>query len=404
MNRVITKTASVESALASWAGEGDRRTMRDLVGRLAGPGIISFAHAMPAPELFPATEYAELTESLLRSDPGVTKYQGPCRPLKAQIVKLMAHRGVVCSEDEVFLTAGAQHATSLLAWLLLEPGESFILESTVYEGVELVTRPFQPSLLTVPSHPSKGIDVSAVGELLHSGARPRFIYVIPDGHNPTGASLPVEERARLVRLAAAHGVPIIEDDPYGLLGFDRGFAPPLRALNSEWVLYVGSFSKILAPSLRLGWIVAHESLARRLSEARQASDMDVAGLAQRIVAEVLSGLDVATYLERLRSVYAAREAALADALENHFPSGTEWHRPRGGMLTWVELPTSVDTADVLLEAVEREQVSFLPGAAFARGDSKTPPHAMRLAFAGLPQDRITDGIERLGRLMRRACR
>lgn len=388
---------------ASWVRNYRRPAMRDLLALLTRPGLLSFGHVLPAAELFPAEAYADATRTLLGTDQSALQYGTPCVRLKARVVELMALRGVACSEEQIFLTAGAQHAMSLLARLLLDSGSSLVLDDTVYDGIVVVTQPFQPVLLTVPSRVPHGIDVDAVASLLAGGARPRFIYVIPDGQNPTGASLPVEQRHRLVELSRTYGVPIIEDDPYGLLGFDGGYRPPLRALDPERVLYVGSFSKILAPSLRLGWIVAPAELIPRLSTVRQGSDMDVASLTQRSVAALLEGMDVGAHIGMLRREYSLRMEAMLTALAKHFPPDATWHRPRGGMFTWVELPPRVNATALLREAVEREQVGFIPGEAFLSGANSRATHSLRLTFSALQPERIAEGIERLGRVVRRAC-
>lgn len=397
--------AETEFALpfASWARVHKRPAMRDLLALLGRPGLLSLGHVLPAAELFPSGDYARLTASVLSADPGAAQYDMPCGQLKTQIVRLMELRGVRCSEEQVFLTGGAQHALSLLARLLLDPGSSFVLDSTLYDGIKVVTQPFQPVLLTVPSHTRDGMDVDAVESLLAGGARPRFIYTITDGHNPTGTSIPVPQRHRLVELARAFGVPILEDDAYGLLGFDGGFAPPLCALDSERVVYVGSFSKILAPALRLGWIVAPPELLPRLSTARQASDMDVASLTQRVVAALLERMDVAAHLDRLRREYELRRDVMLAALAEHFPPEAVWHRPPGGMFVWVELPPHVDTGALLREAVDTEGVGFIPGDAFAMGERGRTGSSLRLAFSSLPPERIAEGVQRLGRVVRRAC-
>lgn len=386
---------------AAWVRAEKQPMMRELLALLTRPGLLSFGHVHPAPELFPSAAYAEATGTILRTDPGALSYHVPSAPLKSKVVELMKLRGVQCTAEQVFLTAGAQHAMSLLARLLLDPGSAFVLDDTLYEGIRVVTQPFQPELLAVPARPAGGMDVDAVEALLAGGARPRFIYVIPDGHNPLGASLPPEARHRLVELARSFSVPIVEDDAYGLLGFDGGFAPPLFSLDPERVLYIGSFSKILAPSLRLGWIVASPGLIPRLSAARQASDMDVASFTQRAVTTLLDGMDVGAHIDRLRREYALRLETMVKALEEHFPPGTAWYRPQGGMVLWVELPAHMDARALMRAAVEEERIGFIPGEAFTLGENPKARHSLRLTFSGLSPQQIADGMRRLGRVAQR---
>jgi 2-aminoadipate transaminase len=387
--------------LAAWARAEKQPMMRELLALLTRPGLLSFGHVHPAPELFPSAAYAEATSTVLRTDPGALSYHVPSVQLKSKVVELMKLRGVQCTVEQVFLTAGAQHAMSLLARLLLDPGSAFVLDDTLYEGIRVVTQPFQPELLAIPARPAGGMDVDAVESLLAGGARPRFIYVIPDGHNPLGASLPLEERHRLVELARSYGVPILEDDAYGLLGFDGGFGPPLYSLDPERVIYIGSFSKILAPSLRLGWIVATPGLIPRLSAARQASDIDVASLTQRAVAAMLDGMDVGARIGELRREYALRLETMVKTLAEHFPPGTVWYRPQGGMVLWVELPPHMDARALLRAAVEEERIGFIPGEAFTLGENPKARHSLRLTFSGLPPRQIAEGMQRLGRVARR---
>jgi 2-aminoadipate transaminase len=387
---------------ASWVRAEKPAAMLDLLGLLARPGLISFAHVLPAAELFPAEAFGRASVAILAGDPGELQYRLPSAPLKSRVVELMALRGVKCTEEQIFLTAGAQHAMSMLARLLLDVGSSFVVDRTVYDGILVVTQPLEPRLATVPCRPRDGMDVEALASLLAAGERPRFIYVIPDGHNPMGASLPMAARLRLVELSRTYGVSIIEDDPYGLLGFGGGYEPPLRALDAERVLYVGSLSKILAPALRLGWIVAPKSLIPRLSTSRQASDMNVASFTQHAIARLLAEMDVPAHLELLRGEYELRMETMMAALAEHFPAEAVYHRPRGGMFTWVELPGHVDTSLLLREAVE-EGVSFIPGVAFAVEPDARTRSSLRLSFSGVRPERIAEGMEKLGRVVRRAC-
>ena len=387
--------------LASWTEAGES-PMRELLASLNLPGIISLAHVLPGTDFFPSDSYVRASMEVLADDRGALSYHLPCRGLKAQIVRLMALRGVTCSEEQVFITAGAQHAVSLLSWILLDRGSTVILDEVVYDGVAAVTRPLEPTLFTVPSSPTEGCDIEAIETLLEDGARPRFIYAIPDAHNPTGASLPLRHRQRLVELAAAHGVPIIEDDPYGLLGYDGGFPPPLFALDPESVIYVGTFSKILAPALRLGWIVATPEILKPLSRARQGSDMNVANLTQHTVANLLRDIDLPQHLTRVRSEYAGRLDALVQSVTGHFPEGTVCHRPQGGLFAWLELPKEIDTGRLFRESVAKHGVAFIPGEAFAMSSQSSVRHCLRLAYGAIASELVREGVERIGRAIQ-AC-
>jgi 2-aminoadipate transaminase len=306
---------------------------------------------------------------------------------------------VRCREEQVFLTTGAQQGMSLLARLLLDEGGTVVVEDTVYDGIHSAVRPLRPEIVTVPTD-AGGIDVDALEALLEEGTRPAFVYLIPEGHNPLGVSLAMDRRIRLVELARRFEVPLVEDDAYGFLRYDGAPHPALRALEAEWVLYVGSFSKIFAPGLRVGWMVVPESLVPMLSILKHGSDLDVTSVAQRSLSAFLEAGGLPAHLATLRAEYRARRDAMLDAMARHFPPGVRWTAPAGGMFVWVTLPPGQDAVALLRRAVAAEQVAFVPGAAFTDGAAGGAAHCMRLCFASMPVEKIEEGVARLGRLLR----
>jgi 2-aminoadipate transaminase len=395
---------AAEIPLADWTRGMKQSPLREIHTLLSRPGLLSFALGMPAAELFPVAAYARAARHVLRTDPEALQYGLPLRRLKSHVVGLMARRGVACTEAEVFITSGAQHAMSLLGQLLVAPGASVVTEEMAYDGMLNALRPLQPRVRTVPSDVATGMDVEALEALLASGERPALVYTIPEGHNPLGASMPADARRRLVEAAARHGVPVIEDDAYGLLGYDDAPAPALRTLDPRWTLYVGSFSKIMAPALRAGWIVAPEPLVQRLSILKQGSDLDVCSFAQRSLAAFLDREDLDAHLARLRQVYGARRDALLAALAAHFPAEARWSCPRAGIFAWVQVP-GADTTALLRRAVEEAGVAFVPGRAFCAQGGTRGGDALRLNFSRPSVEQIHDGIQRLaGILAPRAVR
>ncbi len=368
----------------------------------ARPGLVSLGLGLPAAELFPREAMAEVATRVLGSEPRALQYSPALPSLRTQVVKLMERRGVRCSERQIFLTTGAQQGMSLLARLLLEPGRSVVLEERAYSGFQQVLEPFQIRKLTVGTHLESGMDVEALAALLERGERPALIYALSDGHNPLGVSMSLATRQRLVELARHYRVPIIEDDAYGMLYYEEQPPPALRALESDWVFYVGSFSKTLAPGLRQGWVVVPEELIVPLSTLKEASDIDTATLGQRLVLGYLEGGYLEGHLSRLISAYRARRDALLEELEAHFPAQARWSRPKGGMFVWVELPEGVDTLALLARAVEEEQVAFLPGAAFVVEGGRPASHCLRLNFSHCDPEQLRDAVARLGRVVRRA--
>lgn len=373
--------------------------LREVMELASRPGVLSFAVGLPAADLFPHEALAEASARALAS-PAALQYSLPLRELKEQIAGLMALRGVRCRPEQIFLTSGAQQSMDLLAHLLLDPGGQVMLEDATYDGIRIAVRRFEPRVLTAPTNAMTGIDVETVEALLAGGARPAFLYLIPESHNPLGVSLPLASRRRLAAIAREHRMPLIEDDTYGLLG--GGTVPPaLRSLEEDWIFYIGSFAKILAPALRVGWIVAPESLIPRLSMLKHAADVDTATLGHRTVAAYLATGGLPAHLERLRFEYRRRRDAMLAALEIHMPPGVRWNRPSGGLYLWVELPPSLDATALLRIAVETEQVAFAPGEAFAAADARGIRHCLRLSFGNCPPERIEEGIGRLGRVVSR---
>lgn len=364
---------------------------------LAQPDLLSFAIGAPPPELLPLGAYMDATRWALESHPSALQYGVPYAPLKRQVVQLMADRGVQCREEQILLTSGAQQGMSLLARLLLDDGGPVAVEDTVYDGIRGAVMPLRPDVIPVPSD-AGGLDVDALEALLEGGARPAFVYVIPEGHNPLGVSLSLERRLRLVELARRFEVLLLEDDAYGFLRYDAEQVPALRALDEDRVLYVGSFSKIVAPGLRAGWVVVPEALIPTLSVLKHGSELDVSSLVQHCLSAFLDTGELPAHLARIRVEYRARRDAMLDALERHMPPTVRWTRPVGGMFVWVSFPGEVDTMELLRRAVASEKVAFVPGAAFSARAPRAAAHCMRLCFASMPAARIEEGISRLARL------
>jgi 2-aminoadipate transaminase len=401
----ILEEARAEIALATWTKAIKRSALQEMLTAASRPGLISFALGLPAPELFPGEELAQAAASVLASDPKALQYQPHFQPLKAQVVELMKRRNVFCREEQVFLTAGAQQGMNLLVHLLLEPGGKVLMEDLIYTGFQQLIEPFQPEILTVSTSAETGINVDQVEALLKEGTQPNLIYVITDGHNPLGVSLPRAQRERLVNLACSFGVPIIEDDAYGLLHYDGAPTPPLRALDDQWVLYVGSFSKILAPALRVGWVVVPERLIRPLSVIKEATDIDTATFAQRIVSAFLAADHLPSHLAKVRLEYGIRRDAMHSALLEHFPAQARWRRPENGVFFWVETPGLADAGELLRVAIEKERVAFIPGQAFCvRPHGPGPgPQSLRLNFSQCAPAIIEEGISRLGHALNSCC-
>ncbi len=395
--------------LANWTEHMSRSVLREMIAIVSRPGITSFAGGLPDHNLFPVSGYAEAVAHVLATDPKALQYGPPFVPLKKHIVQLMAQRGVTCSEEQVFLTTGAQQGLDVLTRLLLNPGGEIFLEEIVYSGVQQVVAPLQPHIFPISTDLTEGIDVQEIEMQLANGARPAFIYVIPDAHNPLGVSMSQARREKLVSLAVAYNIPIIEDDPYGFLQYGAWqqqeadastHLKPIRSLNESHVIYLGSFSKILAPALRLGWMIVPEKLLPKLTVVKEACDLESSALTQRAVAAFLDMKLLPSHLDKLRAEYGRRRDAMLEALYKYFPAEARWTEPQGGMFIWVELPAEYDTAALLETAVSEERVAFIPGHAFA-----IPGHnvrnCLRLNFSNSTVEQIEDGMKRLAKVINR---
>lgn len=364
------------------------------------PQLISFALGLPAPEFFPLEELAQAMENTLRLGPKTLQYNPSLPALKSHIIELMKGRGVSCHEDQIFLTAGAQQGISLLAHLFLEQGREVVSEELIYTGFQQVLLPFQPRKLTVPTDLDSGMEVDAVRYHLERGNRPAFIYAITEGHNPCGISMHPDKRSRLVELAREYQVPIVEDDAYGLLSYDNKSIPALRAFDEKWVCYVGSFSKILAPALRVGWLVVPEALVTPLSIIKESIDINSTTFSQRLVQSYLEMGYMPARLDKLRREYQRRRDAMLSALQEHLPAQSYWSKPEHGFFIWVKLPESFDVAELLEIAVKTEQVAFIPGDAFRVEEDKPRTPYVRLNFSHCTPETIAEGVQRLGRALR----
>lgn len=387
--------------LAGWACTIEQSALQEMLARASHPDILSFALGLPAPELFPTKEFAQASARVLARRPRCLQYGMPSEELKEHVVELMARRGVECIREQVFLTSGAQQAVNLLARILLEAGGQVLMEELAYTGFQQVLLPFHPLALTVETDADAGMDMDSLEQQLSNGARPAFIYVVPEGHNPLSVSLPSASRTRLAELARDYQVPVVEDDAYGFLYYDRLPPPPVRSLDEQWVFYVGTFSKILAPALRVGWLVVPQSLLTALSVAKESIDINTATFAQHVVAAYLDSGQLPDHLRNLRAQYRVRRDAMHRSLLEHFPGGSKWNKPNSGVFFWVELPEGMQAEQLLKVAIEEERVAFIPGQAFCVDGSRKATRCMRLNFSHCAAEQIEEGIARLGRAAKR---
>jgi 2-aminoadipate transaminase len=388
--------AKNEPSLAQWVQRLSLSSLQKALKAAADPSILSLSLGLPDPALFPVTALAEASARVSAANPNVLQYTLPSEELKDHICRHMRSRGVECSTGNIFLTVGAQEGLSLLARLLLDPGASIFEEEFSYPAFQQTVEPYSPNVIAIPSSSSTGIDVDALAQALEYGPRPALVYLMTDGHNPLGATVPIENRERLAGLAREFRVPIIEDDPYGSLCYEGNGIPPLRALERDWVYYVGSFSKILAPSLRIGWLVVPHELIQPLSIVKEACNLNLSTFAQWIVSEYLETDPLPLHIQALRTEYGSRRDAMETALRATFPGYCRWHTPTTGVFFWIDLPETINATELLRTAIECERVAFIPAEAFSRGRHL---NGMRLNFSRCTPNRIEEAVARIASLL-----
>jgi len=374
--------------------------VRDLFAAASRSDMISFAGGMPAVDHVPAEAVAAAARDAVLHEGACALQYGSSegRPeTRAIIVELMAEIGVRVTADDLIVTAGAQQGLDLLAKTFLDPGDVVICEGPTYVGALQAFSAYQPDIRCIPMD-AEGMRMDLLAEELErlgpQGAK--FIYTIPNFQNPAGVTLSSERRRRLLELAREYDIPVVEDDPYGRLRFDGGHMKPLRSLDDE-VIYLGTFSKIFAPGLRLGWMVAPRPIRAKVLLAKQAADLCGSAFAQVTAERYFTGTRWRRILQGLTRTYAERRDAMVAALEEHFPPEARWTVPEGGFFVWVELPAFLDAKALLAEAVEHG-VTFVSGDGFYP-DGQRGRNCMRLAFCYAEPEAIAEGIRRLAEVV-----
>ncbi len=379
--------------------------IRDLLKVTEQPEVISFAGGLPAAECFPAEQIAAAVETVLVNNPVAALQYGPTegyRPLRTWVQEHMAHLGVTVPSEDVLLTSGSQQGLDLVGKLLIDPGAPVAVEDPTYLGALQAWRPYLPRFIALPTD-DEGLEIDGLERLLQSGERPRFLYIVSSFQNPTGTTLSPERRQALVEVAGRYGLPIVEDDPYGELVYEGERAQPLAAIDIalhgslQHVIYLSTFSKLLAPGLRVGWMIGPSALMPRFVHAKQGLDLHTGTLAQAAIFEACRDGLLDEHIPMLCRTYGARRDAMLGALTEHMPPEVTWSRPRGGMFLWLTLPEGMNTTALLARALEHD-VAFVPGAAFyANGGGDT---TMRLNFSHATPARIVEGVRRLAGTMK----
>jgi 2-aminoadipate transaminase len=380
--------------LAARAERMNPSVIREILKVTEKPGIISFAGGLPSPKTFPITEFAAACAKVLKHDGQAALQYAASEGFPALREWVAQSLPWDVDPAQVLITTGSQQALDLIAKILIDKGSRVLVETPTYLGALQAFTPMEPEFVSVGSD-AEGIDVA---DLAAKAVGARFLYVLPNFQNPTGNSMSEARRVALSAEAKRLNLPIVEDNPYGDLWFDTPPPAPLTARNPDGCIYMGSFSKTLAPGLRLGYLVAPKALYPKLLQAKQAADLHTPSFNQRMVVEVLKDGFIDRHVPTIRALYKAQCHAMLAALDKHLAgTGIQWNKPDGGMFLWVKLPTHMNSSDILPKAVERN-VAFVPGAAFY---ADNPQHnTLRLSFVTASIEQINVGVAALAAVLK----
>ncbi len=411
--------ARYETAFAQRTHGMRSSAMRDMMSLTERPEVISLAGGLPETGTFPPELYAKLMAKVAAESTARALQYGPTEGMACTvecIVQAMAEEGTSVDPDEVLVTTGGQQVIDLMCKAFVDPGDTIVAEAPTYPGAVPTFDAYQANVVQIEMD-ADGMPIdeleATLDRLQAQGRRPKFIYTIPNFQNPGGVTMSPARRRRLVEVARERELLVLEDNPYGLLRYEGEPLPTLHSLDalaagrggaSDFVVYLGTFSKILSPGLRLGWAVAPRPVMEKLNLCKQGADLCSSPVTQLFVAayfdERTGGGEPLwlAYLESLKVLYRERRDAMLDALGEHFGPAASWTRPRGGLFIWATLPDYIDTTDLLARALESEGVAFVPGrAAYLDGRGAS---SMRLNFAGVPEENIREGIRRIGKVVR----
>jgi DNA-binding transcriptional MocR family regulator len=372
--------------------------VRALFAVASRPDVVSLAGGMPYVQALPTEHVLEVVESVLmeRADVALQYGAGQGSPLlRERLAMLMAEEGATADPEDLVVTTGAQQALDLIGKILIDPGDTIVVEAPAYVGALSAFSVYEPRFLQVDLD-DDGMIVDQLEEALLRGERPKFVYTVPNFHNPAGVTMSRRRREQLVALCREAHLPIVEDNPYGLLRFEGDPEPTLRSLDPHNVIYLGTVSKVFSPGVRVGWAVAEPGVLQRLVLAKEAADLCGSQFTMLVTERYFDGELWRRSLGRLVDTYRDRRDVMLAALAERFPADARWTNPAGGFYVWVTLPEYFDTPTLLAAAVERK-VAYVPGTAFypdGRGRQQ-----MRLSFCYPTEDRIAEGVRRLGELL-----
>ena len=391
--------ARYSNLFAQRTGSMTSSAMRDLMSITSRPEVISLAGGLPDTSTFPPESWASLMQGIAADRLASALQYGPTEghpDARECAVEVMRHEGITVDPDDVLMTTGGQQGLDLVCKILVDPGDVIIAEGPTYPGAITAFNAYEPRVEHVLTD-DDGMDPEALREKLAEldaeGARIKFLYLIPNFQNPSGVTLSEDRRREIVKIARERELLIVEDNPYSLLRFEGEAIPSLLEIDGgESVIYLGTFSKILSPGIRLGWVTGPRPVLDKFNLAKQGADLCSSSLSQHFVSGYLNSGHWPEYMTSLRRIYRMRRDAMLESLEAEMPAGTTWTQPAGGLFIWATLPDYIDTTDLLARAL-RDNVAFVPGrAAWTNGMGSS---SMRLNFSGTDEDRIREGISRI---------
>lgn len=378
--------------------------IRELLKLTEQPGIISFGGGFPAPELFPVNEMIEISKKVMEKNGAQALQYGPTegyRPLREAIAKRMKKVQVDAVVEDILVTSGSQQGLDFAAKVFIDPGDYIIIEKPSYLGAINAFRAYEPNFIDIELE-DDGMNMEQLEKALKENEKVKFIYVIPDFQNPSGKTWSIEKRKKLVELANKYDIAVVEDNPYGELRYEGELFPAIKHFDTEGrVIFLGTFSKIFCPGLRLGWIDAHPDVLRKFVLLKQGADLQSSTISQIEVATFLNEYDIDAHIEKIKVVYKRRRDLMVGVMKEKFPKEVKYTIPEGGLFTWVTLPEHINTRDLAVKALEK-QVAFVPGGSFYA----YPGHEndMRLNYSAMPDDLIIEGMDRLADVINEALK
>ena len=374
--------------------------IRELLALTAKPEIISFAGGLPAPELFPVEEMQAAIDAVMKEGGKSAMQYGTTEGaprLREQIAdRLLAKNNIRTDIKNILMTAGSQQGLDYAARLFVNPGDVIIMESPSYLGAINAFKLSQPNFVEVPTD-ENGMIMEELEKVLATTPNVKLIYVIPDFQNPSGRTWPLERRKQFMEIINKYEIPVLEDNPYGELRYKGEYQPALKSMDEKGlVIYLGTFSKILAPGLRLGWIVANDEYINKFNLIAQAAVLQTSTFNIAVVSKYIDMFDLDAHVAEIRETYKHRCALMVDSMKKYFPAGVTFTDPDGGLFTWAELPEYINTKEMATQALA-EKVAYVPGAGFFPNGGND--HCMRLNYSCMPDERIIEGIKRLGKVI-----